>query len=172
MTQQGALLLMIGLALVLIGLMAWGWWRRTRRDSGIAVPLADPAAEIDERARFDVFYVATTVHERPLERLAARGLAYRAPATLVVTDRALLLAIAGEPTVELTASRVVDVAQATVAIDRVVERAGLARITWTIDDGTPVDTYLRARDASAKVLADAVRPLLTSSPSTPAGSDA
>ena len=64
------------------------------------------------------------------------------------------------------ADGVVDAGQATVAIDRVVERDGLTRVTWRIDDDTLVDTYLRPQDASAKALADAIRPL------TSTGSDA
>jgi hypothetical protein len=60
----------------------------------------------------------------------------------------------------LPVDRIVDADQATVAIDRVVERDGLTRVSWHIDDDTVVDTYLRPQEASARALADGIRALL------------
>ena len=77
----------------------------------------------------------------------------------------------------LTTDRLVGVAQATVAIDRVVEPGGLVRLEWRTDDATIVDSYFRPQDASTRAVADAIAQLLAAAPSltpttTPTGSDA
>jgi hypothetical protein len=164
MSREGALVLMIAIAVVLLALMAWGWWRRARRD---ATPLTTAVLPADAQilARFDGLYVATTRHGDPLERIAAPGLAFRSKAAILVTDAGVALDLPGQDRIVLPAARLAEVAQATLAIDRVVERDGLVRVTWRTDAGPSVDTYLRAQDASAAALADSIRPLL-SAPST------
>ena len=77
MTREGALLVIVLTVVALLGLLAWAWMRRTRRD---AAPLARPGelpASAHIRATFDVLYVATTRHNTPLERIAAPGMAFR-----------------------------------------------------------------------------------------------
>lgn len=160
MSREGALLLMIGIAVVLLGLMAWAWWRRLRRDRGAAAPFGDVPAGATVRAAFPGLYVATTVHDKALERLAIRGLAYRSSALISVTDKGVALDLQGQDRIFIGTDRIASVDQATVAIDRVVERDGLARISWHLDDATVVDTYLRPQDASARALATAVGGIL------------
>lgn len=161
MIREGALAIMIGVALVALALLAWAWRRRTRRDAGLPAPVGEPPAGATALASFDGLYVATTRHDDPLERLAIRGLGFRSRASVTVTDAGIVLDLPGQPRLFLAAERLVDAQQATVAIDRVVERDGLARISWRITDDTVVDTYLRPQDASSRALADAIRPLLT-----------
>lgn len=166
MSREGALLVMLAVALLLIGLMLWGWLRRVRRDSGLAAPLGSPPADADVLARFAGLYVATTAHETALERLAVRGLGFRAKADLLVTDAGVaLLAHGGEP-VFIDRARLVSAEQATVTIDRVVERDGLARLSWHIDDDTLVDSYFRPQDASARAVAAALDAILPHPTST------
>lgn len=160
MTRETLLTLMILLALVCLGLLAWAWWRRARRDAAYPAPFAELPEGARTTAVFTAFYVATTRHGEPLERLAIRGLGFRARAELTVTDKGVALDIPGQARMVFDASRLVDAAQATVAIDRVVERDGLARLTWRPDETTLVDSYFRPQDASALQLADAIRPLL------------
>jgi hypothetical protein len=160
-SREGALVVMIVVALVLIGLGVWAWRRRSRRDAGFAAPLGELPADTAVLARFAGLYVATTRHDEPLERLAIRGLAYRSRVEVTVARPGVGLDLAGAPRMLLAADRLVDADQATVAIDRVVERDGLARLVWRIDDDTLVDTYLRPQDASARALVDSIRPLLT-----------
>ena len=105
----------------------------------------------------------------PMERLAIRGLAFRSRVDVTVTDAGVALDLTGQPRVFLDTSRIAEVAQATLAIDRVVERDGLVRLAWRLDDGTVVDSYLRPQDASARALADAIAGILTS---TQTGTDA
>jgi hypothetical protein len=166
MTREGALVLMIGIAVVLLGLMAWAWWRRSRRDATPLTAAVLPAAA-EVRARFDGMYVATTRQGEPLQRLAAPGLGFRSKAVIVVADAGVALQMPGQPDTVLAADRIVAVAQATLAIDRVVEKDGLVRVTWRTDPGAIVDTYLRARDASAAILADSIRQLIPTPPTGP-----
>jgi hypothetical protein len=151
---------MIGVAVLALALLAWAWMRRTRRDAGLSAPIGDAPAGASVRAAFPGLYVATTRGGQPLERLAIRGLGFRSRADITVTDAGVILDLPGQPRMFLAADRIVDAAQETVAIDRVVERDGLARVSWRIDDTTVVDTYLRPQDASARALTDAIRSLL------------
>lgn len=169
MSKEGALLVMIGVALVLIGLMAWGWWRRSRRDGGLVAPRGEVPEGAVVRAEFAGLYVATTAHGAPLERLAIRGLGFRAAGEVVVTDAGLALRLRGSDTVFLDRDRLVSAAQATVAIDRVVERDGLLRVTWLLGD-TPLDSYFRPQGTSARDAAQAVTAILPHP--TPTGTDA
>jgi len=160
MTREGALLLMIGIAVVALGLMAWGWWRRRKRHAHLAAPSGQIPSGAEVRAVFAGLYVATTAHDAALERLAIRGLAYRATVIVTVTDAGVALDLAGEERIFLSTERILSASQATVAIDRVVERDGLTRVSWRLDDGTVVDSYLRPQDASARALAAAVDAVL------------
>ncbi|CAL4859757.1 hypothetical protein [Microbacterium sp. MM2322] len=174
MTREAASLVMAAVAalLIVIGLVAWR--RRSKRDAGLTVPVGDAPDGATTVLRSEGLYVATTRHDDALERLAIRGLAFRSRVDVTVTDRGVALDLTGQPRIFLAAGALVSVGQATVAIDRVVERDGLVRLVWTTPEGTIVDSYLRPQDASARSLTDAIRPLLTtslSSPHTP-GSDA
>lgn len=160
MTREGALLLMVAIAIVLLALMAWGWYRRTRRDAQPLTTVHDLPAASTVIAQHDGLYVATTRHGEPLERIAAPGLGYRSRCDITVADTGIALDIPGQQRLVIPADRLVDVAQATVAIDRVVEKDGLVRVSWRTDPGTVVDTYLRARDGSSAALAAGIRPLI------------
>ncbi len=166
------LLLVVVLAVLLIGLMVWGWRRRVKRDARLIAPSGDIPAAAQLLATFTGLYVATTTHGTALNRLAVRGLAFRAKATVLVTDAGVALDLAGTDRIFLPASRLVSVDQATVAIDRVVEREGLTRLSWRIDDETVVDSYLRPQEASARALADAISPILPAATVPPTGTDA
>ncbi len=173
MTREVALLIMIALAVTLLGLGIWAWLRRTRRDGGLTAPVGEIPAGATVVAAFSGFYVATTQHDAPLERLAIRGLAFRSRVDITVTDAGIALDLPGQPRLFLTASRIAEVGRATVAIDRVVEKDGLVRLVWLADQDLAVDTYLRPQDASAGALADAVSGILSAHPSTtPTGTDA
>ncbi|WP_137843603.1 hypothetical protein [Microbacterium sp. 2FI] len=169
MTRTGALLVVVAVAVIALGLISWAWWRRSRRDAAMKAPVGEAPADAITRAVFAALYVATTRHDEPLERLAIAGLGFRSRADVTVTDRGVALDLTGQPRIFLDAARIIDVAQATVAIDRVVEPGGLTRLSWRLDDGTVVDSYLRPQDASARALADAVAGILLS---TQTGTDA
>jgi hypothetical protein len=160
MTREGALAIMIAVAVGLLAALAWAWWRRTRRDAAFTAPVGEAPGDARTVAEFAALYVATTRHGDPLERLAISGLGFRSRSDVTVTDAGVALDLTGRPRIFLAADRIADVGQSTVAIDRVVEPDGLVRLAWRLDDGTVVDSYLRPQDASARALADAVAGIL------------
>lgn len=160
MSREGALLVMIAVAVALLVLLAWAWRRRQRRDRVTLVAAGELPETAVVLAAFDGLYVATTRHDEPLERIAAPGWGFRSRVGITVAREGLALDLTGRPRVVLTPDRLVEVGQSTVAIDRVVEKDGLTRIAWRTDAGEVVDTYLRPQDASARALADAIRPLI------------
>ncbi|MFS0867405.1 hypothetical protein AB3M83_08735 [Microbacterium sp. 179-B 1A2 NHS] len=175
MSRESALLVTVVFAALLIVVGVIAWRRRTRRDSGLAAPVGEAPAGAAQTFRSEGLYVATTRVGEPLERLAIRGLAFRSRIDVTVTDAGVALDLVGQPRIFLAVSRIVSVGQATVAIDRVVEKDGLVRLSWTTDAGPTVDSYLRPQDTSARDLAVAIDGVLPSpSPHTPSpsGSDA
>ncbi len=161
MTREGAVAILIAAAVVILGALALGWWLRTRRDRGRRAPFGEPPVGAVAQHWFPALYVATTRHDEPLERLAIKGLAFRSKAELIVAASGLVIDLAGQPRIHLAADRIVSVDQSTVAIDRVVEKNGLVRVAWHLDDTTLADSYFRPQDASARALADAIATLIT-----------
>lgn len=139
--------------LVFVGMWA-GWRRLQRRDASLRPLTALPADLGTQFASVDALYVATTAAGRPLERLAIRGLGFRAFARVDVHAAGVVLALKGAATIFIPAGQLLEVAPATVAIDRVVERDGLIRLGWLVPgsgptgnaERTPVDSYLRVVD--------------------------
>ena len=160
MSREGALAVTIAFTAALLAVLAWAWWRRMRRDSGLSAPVGEVPVDAAALSRHEALYVATTRHGEPLERLAIRGLGFRSRADLTVTSAGVALDLTGQPRFFIPTEQIVDVAQATVAIDRVVERDGLVRIAWRRDGQTVVDSYLRPQDASARAVADEIGALL------------
>lgn len=159
MSRETGLLIVLGVAFVVLVLMGIGWWRRSRRDAGLTAPLGSidlPAAMLVT----DGLYVATTAHDQPLNRLAVRGLVYRSRCTVAVAPEGVLIAIVGSADVLIPASAITAVDRATLAIDRVVERDGLVRLSWSIDATTIVDTYLRVPALDPQQLVDAITAII------------
>jgi len=132
---------------LLLALMVAGWRRRQRSQSGLGRPLAVPVDLGSEAIEADALYVASTIADEPLNRIAVAGLGYRARARVVVYETGVLLGIPGEPDAFIPAAHVIDVERATWTIDRVVEPGGLVKITWLLGD-TPIDSYLRVPEPS------------------------
>lgn len=176
MTRELALLVIVAVAVLLVGTGVWAWRRRTRRDSALAAPTGEIPADASTLTVLSGFYVATTRHDEPLERLAIRGLGFRSRVDLTVTTAGVALDLPGQPRLFLPVDRMHAVDRATVAIDRVVERDGLVRLVWRADapeSVSLVDSYFRPQDASAGALADAVAGILPAqTPTTPTGTDA
>jgi len=154
-----AIAITIAVAVVILITMFLAWRRRLRRDSVHIAPIGVPEhAEV--LSRHQILYVATTHHERPLERLAIKPLAYRARGELAVTDRGAALCLDGSPTVFLASSALRGIDRATVTIDRVVEPGGLVRVTWQSQDGTTVDSYFRVTTGDAHTLISELQRLI------------
>jgi hypothetical protein len=152
----------------LLTVMWLGWRSRVRRDADLVVP------EVPEGyvpvSSVDVLYVATTEGGHPLERLAIRGLGFRARAVLSISPSGVVLSIPGERPAFIAAASLTAVGPTNVAIDRVVESDGLIRLAWSID-GVPCDSYVRVVDADQPaVIADLER-LLVPQPPAPTESE-
>ncbi|OJU46113.1 MAG: hypothetical protein BGN98_07920 [Microbacterium sp. 69-7] len=170
MNREGALLVMIAVAVALLALGAFAWRRRSRRDAGITAPFGEVPDAAAVQTVATGFYVATTRHGEALERLAIRGLGFRSRVDVTVTDRGVALDLVGQPRMFIATDRIASVSQATTAIDRVVEPGGLVRLAWRTDGTTEtVDSYLRPQDQSAQGLAAAITAILQ--PSTPTATD-
>ena len=170
MNREGALLVMIAVAVALLALGAFAWRRRSRRDAGIVAPFGEAPDAAAVQTATSGFYVATTRHGEALERLAIRGLGFRSRVDLTVTDRGVALDLVGQPRMFVATASIDSVGLATTAIDRVVEPGGLVRLSWRAErtDGTSetVDSYLRPQDQSAQALAAAITAILPPSTAT------
>ncbi|MET0726620.1 MAG: hypothetical protein ABWY36_09750 [Leifsonia sp.] len=156
------------LALLLLG-MWLGWRRRTRRDRQVgAYPLPDATAA--PVVSTETLYVATTKHEKPLERLNIAGLGFRARAGVRIGGDGIAIEIPGEAVSWIPRSALRGAGPATYAIDRVVERDGLVCLTWTLAGSDDLaDSYLRVTEPAdrPRVLA-ALTDIL---PAAPAAAD-
>lgn len=123
-------------ALVLLGvlILMWrSWHKRSRRDSALAAGYSLPD-DLVVLADASAYYVATTPRDAPLERLAISGLAFRARATMSVTELGIVLDLDGNPPVFIPTAAIDAMTTAQVAIDRVVETDGLVRLSWRLNN--------------------------------------
>ncbi|MGA0565978.1 hypothetical protein ACO2Q7_01445 [Rathayibacter sp. KR2-224] len=170
-------LIIVILALVFVG-MWWGWRRRARRDSGLVVPsvLRAPGETI---LTTQAVHVATTHHERPLDRVVVPGLAFRANATVTVSTGGVTLTAPGETSVAISACAILGAGTATWTIDRSVERDGLVLVAWhteaaaggTDPAAAALDTYLRLADAAEQGRLVAAIRSMTQAPNDTTGAD-
>lgn len=146
------------LVLALIG-MAFSWRRRGRRQSGIALPPV-PADLGETRLTVSGLLVATTFEGRPLDRVVADGLGFRANATLTVTDRGVLVERAGGAPFLVPAGG--GSGTASWALDKGVERDGLTVLAWALVDSdgaaVPVESAFRLAPESQAALLAVVHP--------------
>ena len=129
------------IVLALIG-MVLGWRARKTRQSHLPRLAAVPDSAGEPLHQATLFYVATTIADDPLNRVAVSGLGFRARASVTVTPQGVVLDLAGQDAGFIPTADIIRVARATWTIDRVVERDGLIALTWTLGD-TAVDSYLR-----------------------------
>ncbi|MGN6446591.1 PH-like domain-containing protein [Amnibacterium sp.] len=124
------------LVLALVG-MAWSWRRRGRAQRGLAIPPV-PVELGATRFTTDGLLVATTFAGRPLDRVVAGGLGFRAPAALTVTDAGVLVERAGGSAFLIPPAG--GAGTASWALDRGVERDGLTVLGWSLTGpgGAPV----------------------------------
>jgi hypothetical protein len=146
---------------VLVGLaftgMWFGWRARRRRQADVPALAAPPADLGAIRRREDLFYVATTRADAPLDRIAVHGLGFRARTQLTVADGGVRLDIAGEHPAFIAAADLVGAGRATWTIDRAVSNAGLVFVRFRLG-AAEVDAYVRPEDPAA--LVEAIETLL------------
>lgn len=147
------------LVLALLG-MAWSWRRRRRAQQHLALPPV-PADLGVVRLQASGLLVATTFAGRPLDRVVAAGLGFRAPATLAVSDRGVLVERAGGAPFLVPAVDLAGAGTATWALDRGVERDGLTVLPWALADqdgvAVPVESAFRLPPEAQSALLAALR---------------
>jgi hypothetical protein len=126
---------------VIIGLAVLGWTTRRRRQRTIPAPEPMPADIGAVLGEFEGFYVSTTLDGQPLNRVAVRGLGFRARATFAVAERGVVLALPGN-NVFIPRESIREVTRSNYTIDRVVEPGGLVLLAWALGT-TNLDSYLR-----------------------------
>ena len=142
-----AAIILVVTALV-IAAMWWAWRGRVRRSA--ALRGSEPTSvATEQRLAVDGLYVATTERDKPLERLAIAGLAFRGKAVIAAHEDALVVMVRGEEPVVMPAGSIRRVGVATWAIDRVVERDGLLFVTWAAGS-RDTDSYFRILDLAAR----------------------
>lgn len=142
MDRSLLLMMVLGLLVVLLGLMVFGWRARQRRQSTIAAPPLPPVDIGTVIGVFSARYVATTIAGEPLNRIAVNGLGFRSVATLTVTDDGVLIERPGERRWWLDGPSIRAVRRATWTIDGVVESNGLHVFEWALGSQS-VDSFFR-----------------------------
>ena len=165
MVSPVAVVVVLVLLVAALAGMAWVWRRRAAAQRGLALPPlpADPGETLLTASGL---HVATTFAGRPLERVVAGGLGFRARAVLTVTDRGVVVDRAGGSPFFL--STLSDAGTATWALDRGVERDGLTVLAWTLPDAdgapVPVESAFRFDPDTQAALLAAVQPRLKEAP--------
>jgi hypothetical protein len=133
--------LVIVFLIIMLGAMALSWWARKKRQSGYA-ELATVPTELGELlGEFTGLYLASTPLGEPLNRIAVRGLGFRARTTIEVFTTGLVFI--GDRFVPVTS--ITGIGQASYTIDRGVEPDGLSVVSWTLGDAV-IDSYFRLDD--------------------------
>lgn len=163
--------LVVVFVLLLFALRA-GWRAKGRAQADVPPPPSGDAVRGDLVARFDdVHYVATTLDERPLERVVADPLAFRGRCDLEVRTDGVRVAIRGTESFAIPASAIDAIGARTATIDRAVERDGLTVVSWRLGAGAaldvPVHTSFRVVDRAERTRFDEALDALAPAPSAP-----
>ncbi len=123
------------LLIAIIFLLMWrGWQRRVRRDAtGMSVAQVATADFGDIVGTWSGLYVSTSERRNVLERIAAPGLAFRAQARIVLTERGLVFDLRGEQPTLIPLDNLDGVTTSHLTIDKVVERGGLTVVDWRLE---------------------------------------
>ena len=153
------------LVAALVG-MAVSWRLRGRRQRTLALPPApgDPGAD---RLVVEGLYLATTFAGRPLERVSAHGLGFRARARIAVTDAGVRIERHGAAPLLLPVASIGGAGTATWTLDRAVEPGGLTVLAWFFEDEgdpVPVESSFRLDPLPRDRLLAAVGALLADRP--------
>ncbi len=152
MDKTGSTLIVVAVIVLALSLMVLGWRALQKRQAKFPAPETVP----DDTAKagtpilsVEALYVATTLADQELQRIAVSGLGFRSRSSVTVTDAGIILALDGVPEIFISRTRIRSIDRATYTIDRVVEKGGLVRLCWTLGEATAavdVDSYLRVQE--------------------------
>jgi hypothetical protein len=135
-------LLVLAILVLLFALMLLGWRLRQRRQSGLQHPESPPVQLGEILGSFSGMYVATTLAGDPLNRVAVRGLGFRAKTSVTVAAVGIVVPIAGQTDILIPVTSIRSATRADWVIDKAVEPGGLSVVGWSLG-GTAVDSYFR-----------------------------
>jgi hypothetical protein len=135
-------LVVLAILVLFFALMLLGWRVRQRRQSDLPQPESRPAALGESLGDFVGSYVATTLAGNPLNRVAVRGLGFRAKTTLTVAPGGIVLPIAGQSDIFIPIDSIREARTADWVIDKAVEPGGLSVVGWSLG-GTAIESYFR-----------------------------
>ena len=146
MTRAELVLLFIGLFLLVLAGMWWGWQNRAKRQAGLpelpAVPIeigADLAPELTG------LYVGTTVATQWQNRIVARGLGERADSVARLIPAGVVIERQGSGPIFIPSGQLLDARLEPALAGKVVGQGGLLVLRWHHGD-LDLDTGLRADD--------------------------
>lgn len=155
------------IALLLLGVFVvmWRAWQARRASTTASLwecELTWPERELLESVH-PLFYVATTYHDRPLDRVLPPGLEFRGNARLDIYRDGVVIQVNGEKPFAIAGEKIRGYSVQQLTIDKVVERDGLVALQWESPFGV-LSSVFRVKD-------DAQRYQLLSlnTPHTPAG---
>jgi len=154
-----ALPVLIVMTVLLVSVFGSWWlaWRARKRRQALLTPRGMPVEPGALRSEHRVLYLATTLADAPLERIAVAGLGFRADAVVGVYDSGLLLTLAGrDHAVFIPVERMIGAGHANWTIDRGSGGDRIVFIRWTLGDGesaVEVDTNLRGIEPAALLAA-------------------
>jgi len=156
--QEQAGLIMLAVAAVALGLVAWGWWNRKHKHAHWAQHLVTALPTSIPSSHLEGLYIGTTEESKPLERIAIGPLAFRSKVALAFHPEGIVFDAPGFFPFLIPASSDIEAGLATWTIDRVVEPDGMVMIRWSLGEHR-VDSYFRLRDSPPSVLIDAIKQL-------------
>lgn len=153
--------IIVGVIVLALAAMLLGWRALVRRNGGLISPDSVPDSVGEVIAGDKGLYVATTLAERPFERVAAHGLGFQSRSTVTIATNGITVARTGSSPFFIGSDSVLAVQRATWAIDKAVEPGGLVVITWRLGE-TELDSYFRM-DGDYDVLLNAGAELMEGS---------
>lgn len=144
-------LIIVGIIVVAVAGMYFGWRALVRKGAGLVAPSPVPDSVGKVVSTFAGLYVATTLAAKPFERVAAHGLGFRARTKVAVSRDGITVEFKGRDPFFIDRRSILTVQRATWAIDKAVEPGGLIVVTWRLGE-TELDSYFRIDGDSEEML--------------------
>lgn len=143
--------ILVAIVLVGIFILMWRAWRSRRAQTSMASWAQDISWADDpiQETISDLFYVATTKQDSPLDRVLPPGLAFRGNASLSVLNRGVIIRIAGERPFAIPREAIAGCSVQQLTIDKVVEKDGLVALRWQSGAG-PLMSVFRPRNTVSR----------------------
>jgi hypothetical protein len=146
MTRAELVLLFLGLFLLALAAMWWGWRNRAKGQSGLPeLPAVPNELGVDQAPQLTGLYVGTTVATEWQNRIVARGLGQRADSVARVTSAGVVIERQGSGPIFIPSGQLLDARLEPALAGKVVGKGGLLVLRWQHGD-LDLDTGLRADD--------------------------